>query len=93
MGNAPELLFETSPPEPVISSDIDILIRDLPDDVVSAIDAKARRVGLSRAEYIRRALIRERGDAAPQVGLKDLVAFGETFSDLADDELMRQAWS
>jgi len=27
----------------------DILIRDLPDDVLAAIDAKARRVGLSRS--------------------------------------------
>ena len=77
----------------MISSDIDILIRDLPDDVVAAIDAKARRVGLSRAEYIRRALIRERGDAGAQISQKDLVAFGETFADLADREVMGQAWS
>ena len=27
----------------------DILIRDVPDDVLAAIDAKANRVGLSRA--------------------------------------------
>ena len=33
----------------------DILIRDLPDDLVAAIDANARRAGLSRTEYIRRA--------------------------------------
>ncbi len=34
----------------------DVLIRDLPDDVLAAIDAKARRIGLSRTEYIRRTL-------------------------------------
>lgn len=71
----------------------DILIRDLPDDVLAAIDAKARRVGLSRTEYIRRALTRERGDAEAAVSAEDLVAFAETFADLADAEVMRQAWS
>jgi hypothetical protein len=71
----------------------DILIRDLPDDVLAAIDAKARRVGLSRTEYIRRALSRERGDAGPGVGVEDLVAFADTFADLADADVMRQAWS
>ena len=40
----------------------DILIRDVPDDVVAAIDAKAQRAGLSRTEYLRRALSRERSE-------------------------------
>ena len=34
----------------------DILIRDLPDHVVAAIDANAQRLGLSRNEYLRRQL-------------------------------------
>ena len=71
----------------------DILIRDVPDDVLAAIDARARRVGLSRTEYIRRALARERGDRAPDVGVEDLVAFADAFADLAEPEVMRQAWS
>lgn len=71
----------------------DVLIRDLPDDVLAAIDAKARRVGLSRTEYIRRALSRERGEATANVSVKDLVIFADTFADLADDDVMRQAWS
>jgi len=70
-----------------------ILIRDVPDDVLAAIDAKARRVGVSRTEYIRRALCRERDDAAPEVSVEDLVAFSKSFADLADPEVMRQAWS
>ena len=37
----------------------DILIRDVPDEVLAAIDAKAKRVGLSRTQYLRRALERE----------------------------------
>lgn len=71
----------------------DILIRDLPDDVLAAIDARARRVGLSRTEYIRRTLSRERGDAALDVSVEDLAAFADTFADLADADVMRQAWS
>jgi Ribbon-helix-helix protein, copG family len=71
----------------------DILIRDVPDDVLAAIDAKARRVGLSRTEYIRRALSRERDSGASEVSVEDLVAFADRFADLADPEVMRQAWS
>jgi Ribbon-helix-helix protein, copG family len=41
----------------------DILIRDVPEDVLAAIDANAQRVGLSRPEYLRRALARERSAA------------------------------
>ncbi len=33
----------------------DVLIRDVPDDVVSAIEAKAKRLGLSWTEYLRQA--------------------------------------
>jgi len=70
----------------------DILIRDVPDDVLAAIDAKARRVGLSRTEYIRRTLSRERADAAPEVTVEDLVRFADRFADLSDPEVMREAW-
>lgn len=72
---------------------VDILIRDVPDDVVASIDAKARRAGLSRSEYIRRALAREGNDLAQQVSVDDLVDFAETFADLGDGEIMGHAWS
>jgi hypothetical protein len=71
----------------------DILIRDVPNDVLAAIDAKARRVGLSRTEYIRRTLSRERDDGATEVRVEDLVTFADTFADLADPQVMLQAWS
>lgn len=71
----------------------DILIRDVPDDVVAAIDAKARRTGLSRTEYIRRALSRERHDVGNEVSVDDLGAFADTFADLGDPEAMTRAWS
>ncbi len=69
----------------------DLLIRDVPDDVVAAIDADAARLGLSRTEYLRRALAR----AVPRVGgvtVDDLTRFATTFADLADPDLMDRAW-
>lgn len=71
----------------------DLLVRGVPDDVVAAIDANARRLGLSRTEYLRRALARERSINSAPVAVDDLTRFSETFADLADDEVMRQAWS
>ncbi len=71
----------------------DILIRDVPDEVLAVIDAKARRVGLSRTEYVRRALARERDGSTPEVTVEGLVTFAGTFADLADPEVMRRAWS
>jgi hypothetical protein len=70
----------------------DVLIRDVPDDVVAAIDAKARRLGVSRTEYLRRALAREGSTTADEVTVHDLSRFAETFADLADDDVMRRAW-
>jgi len=71
----------------------DILIRDVPEDVVAALDAKARRAGLSRTEFLRRTLARERDDAPGAVSVDDLAKFQQTFSDLDDPEVMRRAWS
>lgn len=84
----------------VISSDItpgevavtDLLIRDVPDDVVAAIDADAGRLGLSRSEYLRRTLARAAIRPSGAVTVDDLVRFESVFADLADDEVMRQAW-
>ena len=70
----------------------DILIRDVPDDVVAAIDAKAQRAGLSRTEYLRRALSRERNDETGDVTVDDLERFAQTFADLDDPEIMGRAW-
>jgi hypothetical protein len=82
----------------VISSDIeggavtDILIRDVPEDVIAAIDIKAQRLGLSRTEYLRRTLTRERDVAPAEVSVADLAAFADTFADLADPEVIDRAW-
>jgi len=69
-----------------------LLIRDVPEDVLAGIDANAKRLGLSRVEYLRRALARERTLIGQHVGVEDLARFSEAFADLADPDIMRRAW-
>lgn len=71
----------------------DILIRDVPDEVLAAIDAKAKRVGLSRTEYLRRALERERVVDAGPVSLDQLRRVAALAEDLDDPAVMSGAWS
>ena len=42
----------------------DVLIRDIPDDVLAGLDARAAELGLSRVEYIRRRLAQDAPDDA-----------------------------
>ena len=70
----------------------DILIRDVPDDVLAVIDDKAKRMGLSRSQYLRRALERERADASTTVTVDDLSRLAERAGDL-DSTVMDDAWS
>lgn len=69
----------------------DILIRDVPDDVVAAVDANASRSQLSRVEYLRRMLERE-CSRAPEVTVDDLRRLAETCADARDPEIMAGAW-
>lgn len=70
----------------------DVLVRDVPDDVVAALEARAARLGISRSEFLRRRLAQEAASNATTVSTEDLAAFAETFSDLADAEVMKGAW-
>ena len=70
----------------------DLLIRDVPEDVLAAIDSRANRLGLSRTEYLRRRLAQDAAVAEGQVEVTDLVQFAEAFADLADPAVMDQAW-
>jgi hypothetical protein len=71
----------------------DVLIRDVPEEVIEAIDARAAALGLSRNEYLRRRLRQDAGRGASRVTVADLQRFETMFSDLADRELMARAWS
>lgn len=70
----------------------DVLIRDVPDEVVSAIEAKAKRLGLSRTEYLRRQMLRVAASSDEPVTVESLQQFADTFADLADPDVMRGAW-
>lgn len=70
----------------------DVLIRDLPDHVVAAIDANAARLGLSRNEYLRRELAAQSRPAA-MVTVDDLKRSAEVFADIANPDVMSRAWS
>jgi hypothetical protein len=84
----------------VISCDIgkegdvtDILIRDVPDEVLLAIDGKAKRLGLSRTAYLRRALERERSESSGAVTVDALARLASLTADLDDPGVMSDAWS
>ena len=70
----------------------DVLIRDVPDAVLASVDAHAARLGLSRAEYIRRRLAADAATSNVAVSSKDLRGFADKFADLADREVMDAAW-
>ena len=70
----------------------DVLIRDVPDEVVAALDAHASRLGLSRSEYVRRRLAEDAAISGSRVSVSDLERFADVFRDLAHADVMTQAW-
>jgi Ribbon-helix-helix protein, copG family len=71
----------------------DVLIRDVPEEVVAALDAHATRLGLSRSEYVRRRLAQDAAAPGSPVSVEDLARFADTFADLADPDVMSRAWT
>lgn len=69
----------------------------MPDEVLAAIDAKAKRVGLSRTEYLRRALERERererARGTGTVSVEQLERAASLARDLDDPDVMSGAWA
>ena len=70
----------------------DVLVRDLPDDVISALDSRAASLGLSRSEFLRRRLTQEAMVGTQPMTEAHLAAFAETFADLVQPEVMKGAW-
>ena len=70
----------------------DVLIRDVPEEVLAALDARAARLGLSRSEYLRRRLAQEATNVTRTVTVSDLSTFAATFIDLDDPDVMAGAW-
>lgn len=70
----------------------DILIRDVSESTVAEIDRRASDLGISRNEYMRRWLDAEMRTAQP-VTAEDLRRVGRLARDLANPDVMREAWS
>lgn len=70
----------------------DVLIRDIPEDVLAVLDQLAERMGLSRTEYIRRRLAQDARAARITVTPDDWRRFTDTYRDLGDATVMDQAW-
>ena len=71
----------------------EILIRDIPDDVLAALAQLAAKMGLSRTEYIRRWLIQDARAARISVTPDDWSRFTDTYRDLGDPTVMDRAWN
>jgi len=75
----------------------DILIRDVPDETIAELDAAAARAGVSRVEYLRRTLAAEAdrvaGGVRPPLTRDDWKRLHALTADLADEDVMRGAWS
>lgn len=71
----------------------DVLIRDVPEEVIAALDAHAARLGLSRSEYVRRRLAQDASALGSPVSVQDLAKFAAAFADLADPDVMSRAWT
>ncbi len=70
----------------------DLLVRDVPDEVMASLDAHAGRLGISRSEYVRRRLAADAALPEASVQTADLVRFSGLFADLGDPEVMERAW-
>lgn len=71
----------------------DVLIRNVPEEVLAVIDHRAGHLGLSRSEYLHRLLRQEAGRSDSQVSAADLQRLSQTARQLSDTEVMDQAWS
>ena len=71
----------------------DVLIRDFPSEDLALLDEQARRLGLSRVEYLRRQLHQTARRVDSQVTVADLAGLGDLIGDLGDESVMDRAWS
>lgn len=71
----------------------DILIRNVSAEDLKLLDKQARRLGLSRSEFLRRQLRQEARRVATRVTRADLILFSDLVPDLEDEAVMTDAWS
>ena len=70
----------------------DILIRGVSDDDLRNLDACAKRLGLSRNQYLQR-VIAQFGTSRPPVTVVDLQWFCDAIADLSNEDFESRAWA
>ena len=71
----------------------DLLIRNVPAEDIAGLDVRAAKLGLSRADYLRR-LVGKASAAGTEPATPDsLSRMADAISDLKDPEIIRNAWS
>ncbi|NLG22116.1 MAG: antitoxin [Actinomycetales bacterium] len=70
----------------------DLLIRNFPAAELQLLDEQAKRLGLSRTEFLRRQLVREARRTQSAVTAADLAGLADLVADLDDPSVMRDAW-
>lgn len=63
------------------------------DNDLARIDEHARRIGLSRTEYLRRRIRQDAARSQVTISLVDFERVTELAEDLLNDDVMRDAWS
>jgi hypothetical protein len=71
----------------------DLLIRDLTPEVIHALDVKAKILGISRVELVRRTISREVTPSPGSLTEEHLAEMVKRLPDLGNPEIMRGAWS
>lgn len=71
----------------------DLLIRDFPSEDLDLLDEQAKRLGLSRVEYLRLQLHQTARRLDSQVTVASLSMLADLIGDLGDESVMAQAWS
>ena len=71
----------------------DVLIHNVPEEVLAVIDRRAGELGLSTDEYLRHLLIQDAGRSDVAVTAADLRTFSDICRDLGDPDILDQAWS
>jgi hypothetical protein len=71
----------------------DLLIRNVDEETVRQIDARAEVLGLSRSEFLRREVHRVAQVSVRPATRADFEWVSEMLVDLVDDALMARAWA
>lgn len=69
-----------------------VLIRGLSDEAIARIDRSAEELGLSRNEYLRRRLEGDTPRTTAKTTDEDWTRSAAIFADLADPDVMADAW-